>query len=1209
MANAAVAVAVKLTIPNKKVHLNERDKLLGIYEELEERIGKLTTDRVQLERNIKNDITNIQTYTLDFAIEAFIDADRKVNNFNEQCQTTQTAIDANNEALQKLLDSITLEITQAKAEKAAKEAAAAAETAAEAAALQKARDSLKEYVTSLQTQLQGIDDNKLDEIMGQIQGHTNTIKQYGAQLDDSVSSAGDAISQATREAIAAFKMNTMAEVTTKTQDFNALNQDFGRAKNTIVTGLDAKIRALQDIAVGAGVTAEAINAALDTDKTKPIEDKNLGEIKDRAARLADDFGKKATTEFATRKADIEGKIEEDKRLFQEKKEITEEFQKIKDIFDSEEFKKKEAAIQNNIVKAKAAEKAELDETQNITQKMLKNAQFGIAITNLNTSILSLERELEGKLKQLNIKNLDAKLKYLQERSAKIQPPSIDLAPIQARLDALNAANHECDSLNVAQLARGTALTAEEEAARSRSSSSTSLSPKQPVTEKNESGRTKQQNILKDPDEKSVPEPKRTPGRRYSIYIPTPKEKKPTHGNSDETEDVVDPTVLEIFVYEDDESETKLGAGAGAGARAGAGGGFIQRGGEGNKVAKIIKVKKITPKIQELFLSFNTPNEVLTTEFLKEIEGLKQSTDVVETPKDIDNEYDKVNVKLKSTKQTLIENTDTRPFFDTLGNKVDHKSTIMNLMKWLDGIISKSSKYENMYGELWRFMDHDDCTTILRTVIKDFENKISSYEIYQGHKETNGKKGLQQILGWTSGNTNTLYDKLLIEISKCEETVSINGKNELRDTGKYSMFIHGRVQNRGYRFMLNWLILVALHVYYNTQDQSQKKILLVRCGEFIEKLHYVFIKWMYDVKRNNSKDADDIFVGKNPKIVYTKNAKKFIQSSIIGDTTVMQIINKMREYMCVQDNSGERGSEDSSTKQIKSKAPKSSGVTSQKLPSSITSDSESESDSESVLVQNPSSVPRPSTPKRLDQSNVFQKISEITQGGVSTMSPSPHQAWMNPAKVGAKTPETPQPSPPSSQPRPPSEELFTRRVKTDTVPQLDIKSIPKQVPQAIQSARDPREFSQKLSDQLQNMFPQSARTSKSTRTSIRPTVVNVDNPATKPSISGGLFPGQFNDKPLNEKLSEGTGDLSLLHQQKEPSKYEVLINPKPTPPQESNKKNGTFHRRTKNGGHKRTRKHRTPASSTPAPATRRHRDHSSSSHKRTRRRQRPQRREH
>jgi len=1228
---ASAAVASKLTIPGKKKHQEDRDELYGKYEQLGKRIGELTTQREEIKRSITNDITNI---TLDDAIDALRAVNTDVHEFNQQCQNTQAEINANNQALQALLARIKTEIAAEEAKKAAEEAAAAAKTAAEeAAALERAKESLQEYIGTLREQYSKINDNTLDDIAGKNKVNVNKINQLKTELDTAATEAGEeAISQDTREAIASFKDDTGEEVTAKTKSFNDLNNEFNTEKKKVLAGLNERIRALEAVAHGANVTAKGIADALAADKIKKVEDTSLNDIKGRANELAIEIGKKATA-FATSKEEILGKIEEDKKLFDEKQKIMEDYQKIMDIFDSDAFKDKERVIQENIEKAQAAETAAktaaLDKTKNIRQKLQANANFGTAIIILGTSILSLETELD------KIKDLPKKLQELQKRSAIIQPPPVDIASIQ---DRLNAANAEYDRLSEAHQARADALSAEKEAASSRSPSPTDFSPKQPDTQNtNKSGRTIQQNMLKDADEKSVPEEKRKPGRRYSIFIPTPVQKKqpPTRiegaaaSNSDNTEDTIDPTVLEIFVYEDD-NEKKLGASeptgaaAGAGARAragaGAGGGFIQRGGEGNKVAKIIKVKQITPEIQELFLSFQSPNEVLTPQFLEKIEKTTQSTEVVDIPSVIDGE-------MSRKKDQLINTDDTTDFLSNLGQKASHQTTIEKLMIFLDTERDTNNKplrptqngktYQDMYLRLWQFMEYTSGSIrILRSV---FESKDTTMVTQLLASSESGITKRRSDLTWSSPQNNSLFTTLFMEFSKCYK----NGK----DDGTYSLFLENQVRSKGaqkYRFMLNWIILIAFHWYYIQKRQYA----LIDCGEFIEHLYHTYIGWM---EHMDSQTLKNVFQPVTSSAIdYKTRVGSLIVSNFKTDGSLESLINGIRGYLCDKDKNGKRESKHPSTKQPKPNALKFSGVTSNKLPPpsdepppSVSSDSDSDSESESESVQKPSSVPRPSTPRRLEPDNVLQKISETAQGGVSTTSPSPRQAWMNKAKVGPKTPESQppesqQPSPPET---PPSKKLFTRTAKPDIpVPPLKTKSIqPASGPPATQSARNPQELSENLYDKLQLSLPLSARRQNDKKPSIHSSNVNLNNPAIQPS--GGLFPGHFNDKPLNNEVPPGT-DLSFLStppQQKSspyallPNKQQQQLTPKPPPP-ESNNNNGTFSRRIaksnpNKGGQKRTRKHRRPAvASTPTPATRRHRVHSSSSQKHTRRR-RPHRREH
>ena len=285
---------------------------------------------------------------------------------------------------------------------------------------------------------------------------------------------------------------------------------------------------------------------------------------------------------------------------------------------------------------------------------------------------------------------------------------------------------------------------------------------------------------------------------------------------------------------------------------------------------------------------------------------------------------------------------------------------------------------------------------------------------------------------------------------------------------------------------------------------------------------------------------------------------------------------------------------------------------------------------------------PPSVERLSGAAFLENVSKIA----TTTSPSPRQAWMNSSsnptvrvRIGPRTPlsQPSEPSPPSV-PRSQSSRVFHRTVKDSSpksnspVPPLQLRET-QQEPPKTQSART----SEKLLSDLQRQLPQSARMPQSARISLRPGNVNRNNPFRKKNPSNSLLPGDnVVSQHIGHSNSEGTGDLGFLSTQHdlsaqpENSLYAVLtqpvptkpvptqpvptqpVQPKPVPPKSGMSVNTPLYKRTiriggaekqnkQTAGHKRTRKHRTPASSTPATATRRHRDQSSSAHKRTRRR--------
>jgi hypothetical protein len=865
---AAGAVAVKLTIPNKAVHLNERDTLSTTYIDLQPRIQGLIHQHNALK---KIDPTNI---TLDDAITILDRYQDTVNQFNQLCVATQTEINTNNQALQDLLDRIKIDITKATAEKAAADAAAAAaaaKTAAEeAAALQTAKDSLQEYITSLETQLRGINDNKLDDISAQIKDHANTINQYDTQLDTAAPSSDKAISQATRDLIAAFEKDTVKEVTTKTQEFNTLNEDFGRAKNANVTDLEARIQSLEYVAVDANVTAKQINDALEADTQKPIDDKKLGEIKGSAAALAAEFGTKVATEFATRKVEIEGKIEKDKASFQEKQKIIDEYQRIMDILDSKEVKEKEAAIQENIKNAQAAEKAALDTNlSNLFNKLNMNLRFQQEIGQLNASILSLQTELQKKKL-----NLDTKLQELQTKSADIQlSPPIDVAPIQRRIDALKETNAEYERLVEAQKARAAELSAEKEAARSRSPSPV-LSPGSPPKSRREAaqqrGRPETPLASDSEQEQEGPDTQSTSlmnqlknrqrsrpqfqsasvlvKRRY-VYIP------PSFNASDP-------------IYLIDLPEGDSGGGAAAGTADKGGGKIIQHGGQPpQSLPTGAVIYELNPTYEDnilLLASLKSAKDVLNDNVLiqnLERKATKQITDTSE----VSDTYTKIQKQLISSDDTGIL---------TIARRAVYKSSIMKLMAILDSKIPRESgllSYTVMYSRLWTFMNPNDAVGIIKE-LKDAQTESNFVKVAV----------ISKIVGWTTEtSTNPNLDTYFDVFINCGRRKSTFLTEVTQRVDK--MGIPLPLQKEvAYRFKLNWIILIAFYC----RQTFPTKIVYANVGELIINTYETFLGWMEKDKQTYvSMFLNGDALQRDPKDIYSKRILSNIERNINKDHTL------------------------------------------------------------------------------------------------------------------------------------------------------------------------------------------------------------------------------------------------------------------------------------------------------------------------------------
>lgn len=886
-----MSATVTLTIPNKAKHIAHRARLETKHRTYETSINELTiTRRDLLTRQQQRAVALI---TLVDAVTTLENYRRDVGDFNQKCQTTQNRIDINNDELQKLLDRITTEIAQAEAEKAVADATAAKTAADQAATLQNAKNALQAYITTLQDQLSSINENNIDDIARQIESSANAIRTLEAGYSDALLS-DEAISQNTKGVITDFKADAVKDADSAISRLNELKREFDQGKSNVTNDLRARIQALEAVAGDVNVTADQITTALVGDKTAPTLDNSLGKTKTHLGALATKFAKNATMSFGSRKNQIDQMIAADMAAFEEKRKITEEYQKIMSILDSDDFKRKEKEVENNITKARDAMGAAFNANlSSMLDKLNKNLQFGIAITNLNTSISSLETELQAS-------PLEEKLRYLQEKSAEIQLP-IDIAQIQARLERINAAKLEYDRLNGIQQARGAELTVERKPVPPTGPRPTEL-PDRPHYSRPPT--TSDDN---EADSTSVPiEQKRIPGRMYSIFIPTPTQptkqaksvsrlEAATAGTTDIAEDTIDPTVLEIFVYEDGESASvgemdlsdKKGEGGSRRSRRRG-----QRGGA-PKVAKIIKISEITPEIQNLFLSFKSPSDVLSPDFLKKIEE-HASSKIIAIPQDIDNEMTKVKP------DELIYSTDDTPFFENLGQKASHKTTIEKLMIFLDNSHVRGTQngktYREMYSRLWQFMEYSSGSiSVLRSVFSDITDTSQLLSATQS-----GITKRRSDLTWLGPTKNELFNILFMELSKCYNSSG-------NDDGTYSLFLETQVSMKGqqkYRFMLNWTFLIAFHLYYARQSQPQNKSgpgYSVLLAEFIEHMYHTFIGWMESL---DSTTLKNLFIPLSASSLnYKSGVKKLIDSDIKTDATLAPLIKDIQIFLC---NNGEKG---------------------------------------------------------------------------------------------------------------------------------------------------------------------------------------------------------------------------------------------------------------------------------------------------------------
>jgi hypothetical protein len=392
--------------------------------------------------------------------------------------------------------------------------------------------------------------------------------------------------------------------------------------------------------------------------------------------------------------------------------------------------------------------------------------------------------------------------------------------------------------------------------------------------------------------------KKPTGRRYSIFVPEPKGVTPAKSitqaalaTSETTADAIEPAenVLDVVVYGDEEQSGSTGAAAAPVVGAFMGGGArIQHGGNA-RVVKIIRVKTVTPKIQALFLGFQPANTQLTDEFLTEMEQ-SQGRAIIDNSEKIQEEYKKYG-------RELIQNTDNRPFFESLGPKAVHKSTISNLIKKILDGNSSDLKYFNMYDTLWRFMAYSEgCLTVLTSI---FGKKSPKIQLGQTTARITD-------LTWKNTEKNELFDRLFSDLSKCyrydEKKVRILTNRQ----SNFLINMTSKKKEQKYRFMLNWVILIAFHLYYSndveyTADKTKvlsgvnkQSQIQTDCRELLSHLYDTYIGWM---DKMSSESLNGIFYPRSQASATYKTTTDNHFSTIVGDTTLTPLVNGIQDFLC------------------------------------------------------------------------------------------------------------------------------------------------------------------------------------------------------------------------------------------------------------------------------------------------------------------------
>lgn len=213
---------------------------------------------------------------------------------------------------------------------------------------------------------------------------------------------------------------------------------------------------------------------------------------------------------------------------------------------------------------------------------------------------------------------------------------------------------------------------------------------------------------------------------------------------------------------------------------------------------------------------------------------------------------------------------------SIGQKVVYKGNIVELVKLLDIALNTGGRYAAMYNKLWKFMAFaEGSTIILLELFESINPKIVNNDFDSQRK----------ILGWGGRRSNANLKKLFDVFSKCPAGGRIKF---LYDTG------YIRDDEAKYRFMLNWIMLLAFHSVNKGSSEMTK------VGELITKIHYTFLGWMVGQDVSTFRGMFDPTTKPSVEVsikTYSDRIDKNITGGIAGDPSLFEILNDIQNTLC------------------------------------------------------------------------------------------------------------------------------------------------------------------------------------------------------------------------------------------------------------------------------------------------------------------------
>lgn len=849
-----------ITIPDKESYIARRVTLLNdhnlnkqsITDILDKKRSEINTHLKQ-SNDAKDDVTAVA--------QSLVVIKESVASFNTECDEIQKLITANNGHLTNLRDSIKTAISTANAtaaaEKAAKDkkdaqdaqdAQAAKDAEAKAAeALEAIRTSVKTKTLALNQQLADIGYKNLDEL-------SSGLDEMTISSDNA---AADAISQSTRDLMNTLHDDEAAFLAENKSTFDAIKRRFEDEKKKVVDALNEKVKVLtgllhesdiKQIGTGLNRLNYEINSSMEGIETE-------------YAQLKTDFVSKRG-EFNRRKGAIEAAIARDRLKFDE------DTLKITDL--AEKLDKLESIDQASI-----NYKDQMYGNVKTTTIDTDNSPIqAVIISELNKAANPSNKKItvDAILLRINtdISIFNTNITHIEQLLGLINTEHPEIVDLKRRIDGLKAAKlgyeqqSEQQSEQLKQEIKTQLLATSPRSGSPSPSRSPSPRPRPSLAASAAKGAdTDTEDEAEGADDRSTSlslmDQKGRHGRKRPLFqgVPQPKKQRYIYVPSSPIPD------FPIYLIDVDDAVAKSG-----------GGKIIQHGGADLPANAVIY--QLDPTYDDniiLLASLDTPEHVLNDDEL--IGKLKKNATRVDS-----SVYSSVYSKIQ---KGLISSDDETLL--AIARRAVYKSSILKLMGILDLKVERKQglkTYTDMYKDLWEFANPNDAVGVINRLAP--KKTQESEFMFQ-------PADISQIVGWTTrAPNNPNLDNYFKVFTNCGKKSSTFLDDVTKRKGKDGKLKSDKAV--AYRFKLNWIILIAFYCL-----QTFPGITYANVGELIENTYETFLGWMtHDTYKGM------FFKDRTPVLLqsiktYSEGVNKKIKSDITGDTTFTPLKTEITKKLC------------------------------------------------------------------------------------------------------------------------------------------------------------------------------------------------------------------------------------------------------------------------------------------------------------------------